>query len=478
MPSTFHLYQQYGNILPTESGVVQFAKCKYYPAPIIEEAITNRIFAADATADYSTFTMTGMVGYYDPYFGMRGVGSSRYYLDGSSPTPNIKFPSSSYYDTGVNSYKTGSVYVWSEHELQVRLDLQQQDSGGTQVGGTDSSSVVTLSPRVWTPLSVTTSVNGQRFLMTLSLIGFNTTTDTGKIFYVDSVQVEDKRYQTSFFNGINRSVSQLDYTIPKMGPDYTVTGWARLGNNISSSAAGTAPFVTLYNGSTDYAVVQYVEATTKVQVFKDDTDPNTDFSTANFDCNPGDLVFFALVNDGLTLTVYVGKDGGSLVTANNSTDFGIFDTIMLGRNPASSTYLNGSIENVAIHKKALSQSDVQSIFTSATPISYTYSQNIIFVTGGTNLLGSTKADAISGVSSYRYKNQTVSLDIISASLMSSNSGYSSSSATHLAYGNDVEDLELNGFISTGTDLTTATVYKVTSIMDSLHSGKTAFLYRV
>ena len=75
-------------------------------------------------------------------------------------------------------------------------------------------------------------------------------------------------------------------------------------------------------------------------------------------------------------------------------------------------------------------------------------------------------------------NQTVSLDIISASSMSSNSGYSSALATHLAYGDDVEDLELNGFISTGTDLTTATVYKVTSIMDSLHSGKAAFLYRV
>jgi hypothetical protein len=151
---------------------------------------------------------------------------------------------------------------------------------------------------------------------------------------------------------------------------------------------------------------------------------------------------------------------------------------MLGRNPSSGTYLNGSIENVALHRKALSQSDVQSIFVSATPISYTYSQDVIFVTGGVDLLGSTQAQAISGVGSYRYKNQTVSLDIISASSMSSNSGYTSSSATHLAYGDDVEDLELNGFISTGTDLTTATVYKVTSIMDSLHSGKTAFLYRV
>jgi hypothetical protein len=477
MPTTFHLYQQYGKISPAESGTTQFAKCKYYPAPVVEEATINRIFSADATADYSTFSVTGMVGYYDPYFGMRGVGSARYYLDGSSPTPNIKFPSSSYFDTGVNSYKTGSVYVWSEHALELRLDMQQQDSGGTQVGGTDSSSVITLTPRTWTLLSTTTSVNGQRFLMTLNVINYSTQNDTGKIFYVDSVQVEDKRYQTSFYNGINRTASQLDYSIPKMGPDYTVTGWAKIGNSASSANSGTTPFVTLYNGSTDYAVVQYVESTTKVQTFKDDADPNTDFSTATFDLNPSDLVFFALVNDGLNLTVYVGKDGGSLITANNTTDFGVFDTIMLGKNPSSGTYLNGAIENVAVHKKALTQTQIQNIFTSTTPLSYTSSQDIIFITGGTDLLGSIQADAVSGVSSYRYKGETASLDIIPASNMSANSGYNSATATHLVYGDAVDKLELNGFIATGTDLTTAVIYKVTSIMDTLSSGKAAFVYR-
>jgi hypothetical protein len=177
MPSTYHLYDRYGKIAPTYTGETWLAKCKYSVAPVILQATTNRIFSADATADYSTFTTTGIVGFYDAQNGVYGVGSARYMIDGTSLSPNIKFPSSSYYDTGVNSYKTGSLRIKSDHALEVKLDMQLQDSGGTQVGGTDSTTV-TLVPGKWTNIAVTSAVNGVRFLMTLNILNFNATNDT------------------------------------------------------------------------------------------------------------------------------------------------------------------------------------------------------------------------------------------------------------------------------------------------------------
>ncbi len=477
MPSTYHLYEGFGEISPTESGTNLFSKCKYNVVPTIQEATTNRVYSYDSTADYLTFALTGMVGYYDSTFGMRGVGSARYILDGSSPTPVVKYPSSSYYNTDTDSYKTGSLYVYSEHALQVRLDLQLQDNGGSSVGSTYSSSVVTLVPNTWTRLEVTSGVNSFRFLMTLNIINFSSGSDTGKTFYVDSVQLEDKRYATSFHNSASRIASQIDFTLPKQGPDYTVVAWAKIGNHATSAASGTAPFFTLYNGSTDYATVQYTESVTKIQVFKDDTDPNTDFSTTALDCDPGDLVFVALVNDGLNLTVYTGKDGGSLLTASQATDFGVFDTIMIGRNP-SGNYMNGPVEQVLMYKRALTQQQVQDIFASATPLDYTSSTNIEFAYGTPSTLGTSKALAYSGSGKYRYKNTTVSLDIVPISSASSNSEYTGSNATHIVHGSDCTKLDLYGFISTGTDLTQATMYTINSIWEVTNAGRAAFVYKI
>lgn len=476
MASTYHLYQTYGLLSPTESGTNLFAKCKYYPAPIIQEATVNRIYSFDGTADYATYSLTGMVGYFDFQFGSRGIGSARYTLDGSSPTPNIKLPSSSYYDTGTNTYKTGSLYVYSEHSLEVRLDLQLQDSGGTSVGGTDSTTA-TLVANSWNRIEVTSSTNGQRFLMTLNILNFSSSTDTGKRFYIDQVQVEDKRYATSFYNSASRSASNISFSLPKISPDYTITGWAKVGNQTSSAALGSATFFTLYNTSTDYATVRYNEGTTKVQAFKDDVDPNTDFSTSTIDLNPGDLVFFALVNDGLTMTVYFAKDGGTLISANQTTDFSVFDTIYIGRDPVNSYWLNGPVENLLIHKKALSQSNIESIFNSATPLDYTYTNDVIFAYATPTTLASSKALSYTGTGMYRYKNVTASLDILSATNMSVNAEYSSSAATHLVYGPDVSKLELNGYIATSTDLTQASIYRISSIMDVLNQGMSAFVYK-
>ncbi len=472
MPSNYHLYQRYGLISPTETGTASYAMCKYLPTPVIQQGITNVVYSFDATADYSTYSPTGAATYYDAQFGMVGIGSTRVILDGSSPTPNIKIPSSSYYDTGTVTYKTASLYVWSEHALQMRLDVNLQDSSNNAVGGTDSTTV-TLTPYKWTRIETTSTANAQKVLATLNVLNFNSATDTGKVFYIDCVQIENQRWSTSFMNQPTRVQSDITFSVPRMGPDYTVTGWAKVGRHTTTVAGGTAPFFTLYNGSTDYATLRYVEGTTKVQAFKDDTDPNTDFSTTAFDLNPGELVFFALVNDGLTMTVYVAKQGdASLITANQATDFSVFNTIYIGRDP-SSNYLNGPVENLLIHKKALSSSEILAIFNSATALDYTSSQDIIFAYATPSTTGSSKALSYTGTGYLRYKNSTASLDIILATGMSSNSLVGSS--THLVYGDDVDELELYGSIATSTNLTTALIYQVDQIIDVPGIGRTAFV---
>ena len=92
-------------------------------------------------------------------------------------------------------------------------------------------------------------------------------------------------------------------------------------------------------------------------------------------------------------------------------------------------------------------------------------------------LGTSKAMAYTGASLYRYKNSTVSLDIIPASSMSANSEAVASGATHMVYGSDVDKLELNGYITTAVDLTLAVMYKVVSIMDVPGIGKSAYVVR-
>ncbi len=113
MPTTYYLYDRYGTVSPSLSGVQYFAKCKYDLAPVILQSTTNQVFAFDATSDYNTFSTTGCISQLDYQRGTFGVAGVRYMLDGSSPTPNVKIPSSSYYDTGNNGYKTASLRVYS-----------------------------------------------------------------------------------------------------------------------------------------------------------------------------------------------------------------------------------------------------------------------------------------------------------------------------------------------------------------------------
>ena len=477
MPSTYHLYDRYGKIAPTYTGETWLAKCKYSVAPVILQATTNRIFSADATADYSTFTTTGIVGFYDAQNGVYGVGSARYMIDGTSLSPNIKFPSSSYYDTGVNSYKTGSLRIKSDHALEVKLDMQLQDSGGTQVGGTDSTTV-TLVPGKWTNIAVTSAVNGVRFLMTLNILNFNATNDTGKIFFIDSVQVEDNRYQTPFVNAPARAAGRLSYNVPKMTADYTALCWTVAGPQVSSAAGGTHPFFTLYASNSSYATLNYQRGSTKLQAFKDDTDPNTDLQVSSLTVEPGTIMFGAMVHSGTSLTAYFAKDGdASLQTVSGNTDFEFFETIYLGQDPVNSYWANGPIENFLLFNRALTQAEILAIFQDVNGMNLSEDKSIILAAATPALVGNLSAEAITAVGSYRNLGSTASLDIISATDLNS-SAVPSETSTHVVFGSDVDKLNMTGVIATSTNLTTATIYKVDKIIDIPTAGRSAFVTKL
>lgn len=477
MPSTYHLYDRYGEISPSYSGETLFVKCRYAPAPAVLQQTNNRVYANDATADYSTYTLTGITGFYDAQFGIYGVGSARYYLDGSSISPNIKIPSASYFDTGTNTYKTASVKVFSKHALTVRLDIQLQDSGGTQVGGTDSTTV-TLIPNEWTPVTVTSSVNGQRFLVTLNVMNFSASADTGKIFYLDSVQVEDNRYQTPFNNSPVRVASTLNYTVPVIGPDYTVLCWTVAGPQVSSAAGGTHPFFTLYSSNSSYATLNYNRGATRVQAFKDDTDPNTDLQISSVTVNPGTVMFGAITNDGQTMTAYFGKQGdASLQTVTGNTDFDYFGQIYLGQDPVNSHFANGPIEQFLIFNRVLTSSEIDAIFKSATPTDMQSDTSIIFAAGTPSLLGSPNALSVRSTGYTRSLNTTASLDIIPTSRMNPLMT-PFGTTTHMVYGEDVKKLAIQELIATSTNLTTATIYRVDNIVDFPTAGKTAYVTKV
>ena len=170
MPSTYNLFERYGYISPSESGEILYAPVKNGLGVQVNQGTTNQIYSFDATADYAVFDTTGIYGFYDPYFGINGVGCPRYIINGTSPSPVIKFPSSDYFQSGADTYKTGQVSIWSEYPLQFRLDMQLQNDSSAQVGGVDSSSVVTLVPYQWNTINVTSSVKTTKFLITLNVI--------------------------------------------------------------------------------------------------------------------------------------------------------------------------------------------------------------------------------------------------------------------------------------------------------------------
>jgi hypothetical protein len=359
----------------------------------------------------------------------------------------------------------------------MRLDMQMYDGGGSTIGGTDSTSV-TIVPNEWNTIQVTSSVNAVSYILTLNVTNFNSGTDTGKIFYLDQVSVENLRYATAFNNGATRNSGQVKYTIPKTGPDYTALIWTKIGPQCSSAAGGTHPFFTLYNTSTSYATLNYQEGSTKLQAFKDDTDPNTDIQINAVNYNPGDVVFGALVNDGLTLTMYVGKMGDpSLQTTNSATEFDTFEYIFLGQDPTNSRWANSTFEQFLLYNRALTQAELLSIFQSATPLDYTSDKRIIFAAATPSTIASFNAFGVAGVGSYRNRDFTVSLDLISA--LNSNTVYGpTGNSSHMFYGSDVKKLQANSIVSTGSNLSTSTLYKVDNISDIPNLGPVAFASRV
>jgi hypothetical protein len=466
MPTTYNTFDRYGVVTPTLSGNLWYGTCKYDLSPAIYESTTNTIYKQDATADYSTFSTTGVIGFYDSQNGLYGVGAARYMIDGSNPSPNVKFPTSSAYNTGVNSYKTASVKVFSEHALQVRLDIV--------MGGNTDSTSVTLTPNVWNSISVSSNTSDSSYIATLNFLNINTTNDTGKIFYIDQVQVENLRYATAFQNQESRLSGQLSYTVPSIGPDYTALIWTKIGPQCSSQAQGNHPFFTLYRGSTDYLTLNYQEGATKVQAFKDDTDPNTDIQLSSINYAPGDVVFGAIVNDGLNVTVYVAKDGdASLQTASAGTEFHSFDTVYLGQDPSNSRWANSTVEQFLIYNKALTQAEVLAIFQSATPLDYTSSNRIIFAAATPTTKASFNALGVAGTGYYKDNSETVSLDIVPTTLSNTTYGPSGSSS-HMFYGNDVNKLKLGEILATSNNISTATLYRVDNISLIDNIGRVAY----
>lgn len=479
MPTTYNLFERYGFISPSETGNTLYAPVKNGLGIVVSEGTTNRIYSYDATSDYQTYSTTGLVGYYDAFFGTTGVGCPRYTIDGTSPSPTIKFPSSDYFQSGADTYKTAQLAIWSEYPLQFRLDMQLRNNSDTQVGGVDSSSVVTLIPDRWNHISVTTASNSTKFLMTLNLMN-TSSADYGKKFWIDDVQVENLRYKTSPYNDTIRVAGSCVYDVPNYGADYTVTGWTVIGPQCSTAAGGTQSFFTLYKTNSSYATMRYQEGATKVNAFKNDIDPDTEVNINATDYAPGDLVFFAMVHSANTLTTYIGKSGGSLSTANANTEWEGFDKIYLGSDPVNSNFANSPIEQFIYRDEALTQEEITTIFNNADSYDFLSDNRIILSAATPTTVGTSKALSITGTGYFRNLNRTASLDIVSlggpAGTVSSTNGFSA--ASHIFYGTDVEKLFLNGIISTGSNLATSTQYRVLGLKNTFSNGYVAYAVKI
>lgn len=480
MPSTYYLYERYGLISPTEYGQILYAPVKYGLGISVQQGITNQIYSQDATADYSVYNQTGVSGYYDPFFATSGVGSARYTINGSSPNPTIKFPSSDYFQTSADTYKTGQVAIWSKYALQVRLDLQLRNNSDTQVGGTDSSPVVTLIPYQWNTITVTSTANSTKVLMTLNILNI-TANDYGKKFWIDNVQIENNRYPTPYYNGVVRPDGQCSYSLPNIGADYTVTGWAIVAPQCTTAAGGNQTFFSLYKTNTSYLTMKYQEGATKINVFKDDTDPNTDLNINAVDYAPGDKIFFALVHNAGTLKAFTAKNGdASLVSANANTDWENWDTVFIGSDPVNSGYSNAPIEQFFIFDEALTDAEVLNIFNSATPRTFNSDLRTIFAAATPDTIGTSRALSTFSTGYYRSISGTASLNEVilngATGAISTTLGYPS--ASHLFHGQDVEKLSQNTIISLGANLATSAGYRILGITHSPSVGSVAYAIKI
>jgi hypothetical protein len=263
-----------------------------------------------------------------------------------------------------------------------------------------------------------------------------------------------------------------------MTADYTALCWTVAGPQVSSAAGGTHPFFTLYASNSSYATLNYQRGSTKLQAFKDDTDPNTDLQISSLTVEPGTLMFGAMVHSGTSLTAYFAKDGdASLQTVSGNTDFEFFETIYLGQDPVNSYWANGPIENFLLFNRALTQAEILAIFQDVNGMNLSEDKSIILAAATPALVGNLSAEAITAVGSYRNLGSTASLDIISATDLNS-SAVPSETSTHVVFGSDVDKLNMTGVIATSTNLTTATIYKVDKIIDIPTAGRSAFVTKL
>jgi hypothetical protein len=113
------------------------------------------------------------------------------------------------------------------------------------------------------------------------------------------------------------------------------------------------------------------------------------------------------------------------------------------------------------------------VFNSATPLDYTSNNRIIFAAATPSTIGTYNGLGVAGTGSYRYNNETLSLDMISA--INSNTTYGpTGSSTNMFYGDDVNKLKLNEIIATSNNTTTATLYRVDNISFIDNIGRIAY----
>ncbi len=176
--------------------------------------------------------------------------------------------------------------------------------------------------------------------------------------------------------------------------------------------------------------------------------------------------------------MYVAKMGdASLLTTNSATEFDTFESIFLGQDPANSRWANSTFEQFLLYNRALTQAEVLAIFNSATPLDYTSDRRIIFAAATPSTIASYSALGVSGVGSYRNEDITVSLDRVSA--LNSNTTYGPTGAsTDMFYGTDVRKLQVNAIISTGSNISTSTLYRVDNITDTPNLGPIAYASRI
>jgi hypothetical protein len=130
--------------------------------------------------------------------------------------------------------------------------------------------------------------------------------------------------------------------------------------------------------------------------------------------------------------------------------------------------------------EALTESEITTIFNNANAYDFLSDNRIILSVATPTTAGTSKALSITGTGYFRNLNRTASLEPVTlggpAGTVSITNGFSA--ASHIFYGEDVEELFLNGIISTGTNLATSTQYRILGLKNTFSNGYVAYAVKI